>query len=67
MDEHTLQEYVSVSAAARSLNVCNETIYRMLRRGEIPGAIRVGKSVRLPRQWLQSFREYYPDETEGDE
>jgi len=55
-----MQEYVSVSEAARSLNVHNMTIYRMLRRGEIEGAIRLGKAIRIPKQWLKDFPSYSP-------
>ena len=55
-----MQQFVSVSEAARSLNVHNMTIYRMLRRGEIPGAIRLGRSIRIPEHWLKDFPSYSP-------
>jgi len=53
-----MQEYVSVSEAARQLGVHNITIYRMLQRGEISGAVRVRKAIRIPVQALRALPRY---------
>jgi excisionase family DNA binding protein len=38
---------VTVAVAARRLAVCEQTVYRAVRRGELP-AIRVGRAIRIP-------------------
>jgi len=52
----SLPEVLTVDEAADLLRVNRKTLYAAIRRGEIPGARRVGRTVRISRtrlvQWL---------------
>lgn len=40
-------EYYTVKEAAARLRVSKMTIYRMVEWGELPGAIRIGRTIRI--------------------
>lgn len=54
------ERYRSVREAAARLGVTERTIYRKLWSGEFPGAIRVGRVVRIPEAALDSLPLYTP-------
>jgi excisionase family DNA binding protein len=43
-----------VTTAAKMLDVSKSQLYMLISRGEIP-AIRVGRSIRIPLDWLQEW------------
>ena len=47
-------EYVSPLEFAETLDLCQETVYRLIARGEL-AAVRVGRRLRLPRNQLDSL------------
>jgi excisionase family DNA binding protein len=47
-------EYLSPLQFAETLDLCQETIYRLIARGEL-AAVRVGRRLRLPRNQLDSL------------
>lgn len=46
----------SVRRIARFLDLDRAVISRMLQRGEIPGAFRVGRTWRVPRESVHAYR-----------
>jgi excisionase family DNA binding protein len=48
-------EFLTVDEAATLLRVNRKTLYESIRRGEVPGTIHVGRSVRLRRSVLLSW------------
>ena len=52
MDERPL---VSIREAAKALSLCSATVYRMIKRSEIP-AVRLGKAVRLRPEDVEAIR-----------
>lgn len=54
------ERYRSVREAAARLGVTERTIYRKLWSGELPGAIRVGRAIRIPEAALDSLPLYTP-------
>ncbi|WP_071902526.1 helix-turn-helix domain-containing protein [Cystobacter ferrugineus] len=48
-------EFLTVDEAANLLRVNRKTLYESIRRGEVPGTIHVGRSVRLRRSVLLSW------------
>jgi len=46
---------VSIREAAKFLQVHRVTLYRMLRRGRIPGAFKVGRVWRLDLEKIERF------------
>lgn len=42
-----------VAEVAALLGLSRSEVYRLIERGEIP-AVRFGRSVRVPRQWVES-------------
>jgi excisionase family DNA binding protein len=50
-DTHAL-EFLTVDEAAALLRVNRKTLYESIRLGQIPGVVRVGKSLRLRRAAL---------------
>ena len=48
-------EYLSPRAFAELLDVNRETIYRAIARGDLQAAVRVGRSIRLPRAQLDAL------------
>ncbi len=47
-------EYLSPLQMAATLDLCQESIYRMIARGEL-AAVRIGRRLRLPRDQLDSL------------
>lgn len=54
-------EYYTVAEFASKLRVSKMTIYRMVDYGEIPGAIRIGRTIRITKKpadaWLLELAE----------
>ena len=48
-------KYLSVAAVAQRFGVSKMTIYRELHEHRFPGAIRVGRSVRIPAEALHAY------------
>ena len=48
-------EFLSPRAFAELLDVNRETIYRAIARGDLQAAVRVGRSIRLPRAQLDAL------------
>ncbi|WNG34819.1 helix-turn-helix domain-containing protein [Archangium violaceum] len=48
-------EFLTVDEAAVLLRVNRKTLYESIRRGEVPGAVHLGRSVRLRRSVLLSW------------
>ncbi|PTL79769.1 helix-turn-helix domain-containing protein [Vitiosangium sp. GDMCC 1.1324] len=48
-------EFLTVDEAAALLRVNRKTLYESIRRGEVPGAVHLGRSVRLRRSVLLSW------------
>jgi excisionase family DNA binding protein len=55
---HALPEFLKADEVAQLLRVDRKTIYEAARRGEVPGAIRIGRSLRFRRDavlgWLST-------------
>lgn len=51
------QEYITVAEFAASLRVHNMTAYRLVNEGELPGSIRVGRSIRIPLSSAEAYLE----------
>lgn len=51
-------EFLTVRALANLLDMSEQTVYKLLRNGVIPGRVKVGKSVRFNKEivmrWLDS-------------
>ncbi len=41
--------------AAECLGICQSRVYEMLARNDLPGTIRIGRSVRISRQALEQW------------
>ncbi|MFE8602554.1 helix-turn-helix domain-containing protein [Archangium violaceum] len=48
-------EFLTVDETAVLLRVNRKTLYESIRRGEVPGAVHLGRSVRLRRSVLLSW------------
>ena len=48
--------YLTVTEVAALLNVHRQLIYRMVRQGELPGTLRVGRHIRIPRTAVDALR-----------
>nr|WP_071898369.1 helix-turn-helix domain-containing protein [Cystobacter ferrugineus] len=48
-------EFLTVDEAAALLRVNRKTLYESIRRGEVPGVLHLGRSVRLRRSVLLSW------------
>ena len=48
-------EFLSPRAFAELLDVNRETIYRAIARGDLQAAVRVGRSIRLPRAQIDAL------------
>jgi excisionase family DNA binding protein len=53
-------DYLSVSDFAARLGVSPRTVHKLLARGEIRGAIRFGKVIRIPVATLHELPPYQP-------
>lgn len=51
-----MSDVMNVEEAARRLNLNTKTVYEAIKRGQIPGAVRIGRAYRLSRKvflnWL---------------
>jgi excisionase family DNA binding protein len=60
--------YYSPEEVAEYYDVSPETIRRMCRDGQIPGAIQIGRQWRIPREYLQRTKTIpKPDEEQKDQ
>jgi excisionase family DNA binding protein len=59
-------EYLSVREAAERYHVTPRTIYQLLWRGDLPGAVRVGDAVRIPVSALDQLPLYERRTKEGE-
>ncbi|PTL75525.1 helix-turn-helix domain-containing protein [Vitiosangium sp. GDMCC 1.1324] len=48
-------EFLTVEEVAALLRVNRKTLYESIRRGEVPGAVHLGRTVRLRRSVLLSW------------
>jgi excisionase family DNA binding protein len=48
-DTNPAQEFLSVDEAAELLRVNRKTLYKAIEEGEIPGVLKVGRSIRISR------------------
>lgn len=46
---------LTTGEAARALRISRSRLYEMLARNEIPGVVRIGRSVRIRRQSLEEW------------
>ncbi len=53
----TLPPVLTVDEAARLLRVNRKTLYEAIRAGEVPGVVRVGRSIRIGRDALLRWME----------
>ena len=51
----TLRAVLTVDEAAELLRVDRKTVYESIRRGELPGVVRLGRSIRIGRGALLEF------------
>jgi len=47
-----VKQVLTVDQAARLLRVNRKTLYEAVRAGEVPGVVRVGRSIRIGREAL---------------
>jgi excisionase family DNA binding protein len=47
--------YITVEQAAAQVSVCTKTIRRLIAEGQIPAVI-VGRSVRIPENWIDALK-----------
>jgi len=55
-DRHSIEpskSWYSVDEAAAGLGVNRKTLYESIQRGEVPGAVRLGRIFRIPGNWLK--------------
>lgn len=46
---------LTIGEAARALRISRSRMYELLGRGEIPGVVRIGRSVRISRRSLEAW------------
>lgn len=44
------EKFLTVAEIAERVRVCKMTVYRLIDAGDFPGAIRVGRSIRVPER-----------------
>ena len=49
------ETFLTIPEAARLLRVAERTVYTLARRGELPGAVKVGNQWRIDRQTLMDW------------
>ena len=60
-------EFLSPRAFAELLDVNRETVYRAIARGDLQAAVRVGRSIRLPRAQLDALLIGTDNQAENDD
>jgi excisionase family DNA binding protein len=66
-DRPTLPSVLTVDEAARLLRVNRKTLYEAVRAGEVPGVVRVGRSIRIGRDALLRWMEGNGSPALGDD
>lgn len=66
-DRPTLPPVLTVDEAARLLRVNRKTLYEAVRAGEVPGVVRVGRSIRIGREALLRWMEGNGSPALGDD
>ncbi len=56
------EDWLTVKAVARKLNVSVQEIYELIKFGQLK-AIRIGRSIRVPRRYLEEFVKERADAT----
>ena len=61
MTEETVREVVTVGEIATFLGCNNKTVYDLIKSGELPGAVHLGRVIRVHKptvvEWLSGRRE----------
>jgi excisionase family DNA binding protein len=52
-----VEQVLTVDEAARLLRVNRKTLYEAIRAGEVPGVVRLGRSIRIGRDALLRWME----------
>ena len=63
----TLPAVLTVDEAARFLRINRKTLYEAVRAGEVPGVVRVGRSIRIGRDALLRWMEGNGSPALGDD
>ena len=66
-DRPTLPPVLTVDEAASLLRVNRKTLYEAVRAGEVPGVVRVGRSIRIGRDALLRWMEGNGSPALGDD
>jgi len=66
-DRNTLPPVLTVDEAAGLLRVNRKTLYDAVRAGEVPGVVRVGRSIRIGREALLRWMEGNGSPALGDD
>jgi len=62
-----VEQVLTVDGAARLLRVNRKTLYEAIRAGEVPGVVRVGRSIRIGRDALLRWMEGNGSPALGDD
>lgn len=62
-----MEQVLTVDEAARLLRVNRKTLYEAIRAGEVPGVVRLGRSIRIGREALLRWMEGNGSPALGDE
>ncbi len=62
-----VEQVLTVDEAARLLRVNRKTLYEAIRAGEVPGVVRLGRSIRIGREALLRWMEGNGSPALGDE
>ena len=62
-----VEQVLTVDEAARLLRVNRKTLYDAVRAGEVPGVVRVGRSIRIGRDALLRWMEGNGSPALGDD
>ena len=62
-----MEQVLTVEEAARLLRVNRKTLYEAIRAGEVPGVVRLGRSIRIGRDALLRWMEGNGSPALGDD
>ena len=62
-----MEQVLTVDEAARLLRVNRKTLYEAIRAGEVPGVVRLGRSIRIGREALLRWMEGNGSPALGDD